>query len=515
MSEQLAFLPGRLTAHLGLTLVALVLGVAVSVPLGILVTRVRRLETPILGTASVIQTIPSLALLAFMVPALAALGARSIGYVPALIGLFLYSLLPVLRNTVAGLSAIDPAVIEAADGVGMTPGERLQRVELPLALPLIVAGIRTSAVWTVGTATLSTPVGAPSLGDFIFSGLQTRNFASVILGCLASAALALLLDGLVRGLLMGVERRSRRIVGLCLGALALLAAFAAAPVVAGVFTRGTAPIVIGAKTFTEQYILSRIVAGRITEATQRPTQTLDSLGSTVAFDALSTGQIDVYVDYSGTLWATVLKRSDVQAGSLDRRRRAEVLREVEQGLRERYSVLVVARLGFENTYALAMRRAEAERLGIRRISDLVRYAPGLKVGADYELFQRPEWRSIEHAYGLTFAEQRSMDPSLMYEAMKSSAVDVIGAFSTDGRIVSYDLVVLEDDRGAIPPYDAVVLAGSRLGREHPEVIRALRGLEGKIDAAEMRRMNAEVDDGKGLPASVAERFLRRIGDGIQ
>jgi osmoprotectant transport system permease protein len=502
--EQLALLPGLLTAHLGLTLVALVLGVAVSVPLGVLVTRVRRLEAPVLGVASVIQTIPSLALLAFMVPALAALGARSIGYVPALIGLFLYSLLPVLRNTVAGLSAIEPAVLEAAEGVGMTPGERLWRVELPLALPLIVAGIRTAAVWTVGTATLSTPVGAPSLGDFIFSGLQTRNFTSVVLGCVAAAALALSLDALVRGLLVGVEQQSRRIIGLCLGAFAVLAAFAAVPWVRGMWGHGKPPIVVGAKTFTEQYIVSRIVAGRIRAATSQPTETLDSLGSTVAFDALRAGQIDVYVDYSGTLWATVLRGSDA------RRERAEVLREVERGLRERDGVLVVARLGFENTYALAMRRVAAERLGIRRMSDLVRQAPGLKVGADYELFQRPEWRSIERSYGLAFAEQRSMDPSLMYEAIKSGAVDVIGAYSTDGRIVSYDLVVLEDDRGAIPPYDAVVLASPRLVREHPEVIEALRGLEGTIDAKEMRRMNALVDEGKAVPAEVAARFLAEL-----
>ena len=504
MKEQLALLPSLLAAHLGLTLVALALGVALSVPLGVLLTRHRRFEGPVLGLASVVQTIPSLALLAFMVPALAAIGARSIGYLPALIGLFLYSLLPVLRNTVAGLSGIDPAVIEAARGVGMTPGEQLRRVELPLALPVIVAGIRTAAVWTVGTATLSTPVGAPSLGDYIFSGLQTRNYTAVLVGCAASAALALTLDTLVRGLSAGVTHRSRRLVALSLAGFTLLAALAAWPAARGLVAGEQAPITIGAKTFTEQYILSRVLAGRLTRSTRLPVRTLDSLGSTVAFDALRTGQIDAYVDYSGTLAMTVLGRDDpgVDRGAL--------LRDVERGLADRYGIRVVAALGFENTYALAMRREQAERLGVRRVSDLAARAGELRMGGDYEIFQRPEWRSIERAYGLAFAERRSMDPSLLYEAARTGQVDVISAFSTDGRIAAYDLAVLEDDRRAIPPYDALVLVSDRLARAHPEAVLALRGLAGTIDAERMRRMNVAVDDRKESPAEVAARFLDEL-----
>jgi len=185
-----------------------------------------------------------------------------------------------------------------------------------------------------------------------------------------------------------------------------------------------------------------------------------------------------------------------------------VLREVTRYLEQEHGIGVAAALGFENTYALAMRRADAERLGVRRVSDLAAHAASLRVGGDYELFQRQEWRSIERAYGLRFAEQRTMDPSLMYEAAKNLDVDVIGAYSTDGRIASYDLVVLEDDRAAIPPYDAVVLVSPRLRREHPEAVEALRGLSGAIDADRMRRMNAAVDDRKESPAAVAERFLR-------
>lgn len=505
MKEQLALLPGYLAAHLGLTLVALALGVLVSVPLGVLVTRLRRFEGAVLGAASVIQTIPGLALLAFMVPALAAIGARSIGYLPALIALFLYSLLPVLRNTVAGLSGIDPAVMEAARGVGMTPGEQLRRVELPLALPVIVAGIRTAAVWTVGTATLSTPVGAPSLGDYIFSGLQTRNYTAVLVGCVASAVLALTLDGLVRGLAAGVARRSRRLVGLSLIGFAALAGFAAVPVVRGALVREARPIAIGAKTFTESYILSHILAGTATRAAGLPTQVMSSLGSTVAFDALRAGEIDAYVDYSGTLWTVVLKHDGAGAD------RATVLRETERELGEQYGIAVAAALGFENTYAFAVRRADAERLGLRRLSELAAHAGTLRVGGDYDLFQRPEWRSFERAYGdKLFKERRSMDPSLLYEAIKTGEVDLISATSTDGRIVAYDLVVLEDDRQAIPPYDAVVLVSARLAREHPEAVAALRGLAGKIDADRMRRMNAAVDDARESPAAVAERFLGEL-----
>ncbi len=504
MKEQLVLLPRYLTAHLGLTLAALVLGVLVSVPLGVIVTRFRRAEIAVLGTASVIQTVPSLALLAFMVPALAAIGAPSIGYLPALIGLFLYSLLPVLRNTVTGLAGIDPALIEAARGVGMTPMEQLRRVELPLALPTIVAGIRTAAVWTVGMATLSTPVGAPSLGDYIFSGLQTRNFNAVLVGCLGSAALALLLDGLVRALAAGITRGSRRIVTMSLAGLAALVVIALVPAARGALTSGRAPITIGAKNITEQYIVSRILAGHITRETGLATRPLDSLGSTVAFDALRAGQIDAYVDYSGTIYTTVLGH---EGAGVDR---AEALRVVERELLDRYGIVLVASLGFENAYALALRRADAERLGVKKISQLVPHMSSLRMGGDYELFQRPEWRSIERAYGgAPFKERRSMDPSLMYEAAKTGQVDVISAFSSDGRIVAYDLLVLEDDRRAIPPYDAIMLVSARIAKEHPEVITALRGLRGAIDDDRMRRMNAAVDRDKESPENVAKKFLKK------
>jgi osmoprotectant transport system permease protein len=514
LREQLALLPGYLGAHLQLSLVALLLGTALSVPLGVAVTRRRRLEGPLLGFAGAVQTIPSLALLAVMVPLLAAvsgLTARalgfelpSIGYLPAIVALTLYGLLPILRNTVTGIEGVDPALREAAEGVGMTDLQRLARVELPLAMPVIVAGIRTAAVWIVGTATLSTPVGATSLGNFIFSGLQTRNLAAVAVGCVAAAALALLLDQLIRGVELGLRRRSRPLLAGALGLLAALYAGSGAAFLRERLAGGAeAPVRIGAKTFTEQYVLAEVLAQWLEHETALPSRELASLGSTVAFDALAAGEIDVYVEYTGTVWATLMKRDGAPPP------RARVLSEVEGWLAQR-EVVVAAALGFENTYALGMRGDEARRRGIRSIADLSARAPSLAIGGDFEFFARAEWGALERAYGLAFREQRTMDPSLMYQALEAHQVDVISAYSTDGRLAAQDVALLDDDRRVIPPYDAIVLVGARLARERPRALEALRALSGRIDRARMQRMNLAVDGEGRTPRDVAAALVAEL-----
>jgi osmoprotectant transport system permease protein len=495
VNEALAELPRLAAAHLQLALAGLGLALALSLPLGIAASRRPRLAAAALGGASVIQTIPSLALLAIMVPLLAA-----IGFLPAWIALTLYAALPILRNTLTGIAGVDPALREAARGVGMTPGQQLRRVELPLALPVIVAGVRTAAVWTVGTATLSTPVGAPSLGNLIFAGLQTRNEALVVVGCVGAALLALGLDQTIGLLERGVRERSRARTRL---ALALLVGFtvAALSTLVGQPAPASAPLRIGAKPFTEQYVLAELLAAFLQRETGRPSLPLHGLGSTVLFDALRAGEIDVYVDYSGTLWATILGRSGTPPP------RAQLLADVSVALEREHGVRVAAALGFENTYALALRRERAEALGVRRISELVPHAPGLEIGGDYEWFQRAEWHALLAAYGLAFRATRTMDPTLMYAALAEDEVDVISAYSSDGRIAAYDLVLLEDDRAAIPPYDAVVLVSSGLAARAPEVVAALHTLDGAIDADAMRRMNLAVDRDGRTPREVAREFL--------
>jgi osmoprotectant transport system permease protein len=499
LEGQLALLPAYFASHVLLTIGALVLGIALSLPLAAVAIRYRALAGPLLGLASVIQTIPGLALLALMVPLLG-----RIGVLPALLALVLYSMLPVLRNTVTGALEVDADVIEAARGIGMTPGQTLMRVQLPLAAPMVVAGIRTAAVWTVGMATLSTPVGAASLGNFIFSGLQTQNPAAVLLGCAGAAVLAIGLDALIRLAEIATQRRDGRLGALSLALLVGLVVLASWPALSRqARTSDRPPVVVGAKTFTEQYILANLIAGRLS-ATGLDVDSRDSLGSAVVFDALASGEIDVYVDYTGTIWANHMKRTDTPGA-------ARVLDEMTAWLKETHGIEALGALGFENAYALAMRRDRAAALGIGDLRELGRRSRGLSIGGDYEFFARPEWFAVRDRYGLDFSEQRSFDSSLMYSAVAEGHVDAISAFSSDGRIAAFDLVVLDDPEQAFPPYDAVLLL-SKGAAARPEVVAALLPLVGAIDDAAMRRANMRVDvEGEPIAAAAAG-IASRLGE---
>ena len=478
--SQLVHLPEYFANHVMLTVSALLLGIAFSLPLAGLAVRKPALAGPMLGIASVVQTIPGLALLALMVPLLG-----RIGVVPALVALVLYSMLPVLRNTVTGALEIDPDVIEAARGIGMTDGQILMRVRFPLAAPVIVAGVRTAAVWTVGMATLSTPVGATSLGNYIFSGLQTQNTAAVLLGCAGAAVLALSLDGLIRLAELAAARRDIKLAWLTIVVFTAAVGLASLPILTDVMRESERPhATVGAKTFTEQYILAELIADRLQEAGFDVTKR-EGLGSTVVFDALAHEEIDVYVDYSGTIWANQLKRDDTQPART-------VLAEMKSWLLAQHGISTLGTLGFENAYALAMRRDRAEELGIATLVDLSARSSRLSIGGDYEFFARPEWIAIRDRYRMRFREERSFDSTLMYTAVFDGHVDVISAFSSDGRIAAFDLLVLEDPLSAFPPYDAVLLL-SKSAAENPELVEALTPLVGSLDDTTMREANRRVD----------------------
>ena len=495
--------PGLLASHVLLSAAAMLLALAVSLPLAIVAARRPRLRGAALGLASLVQTIPGLALLALFYPLLLALsalvggGIPALGFLPSLFALALYAVLPILRNGVAGIVGIDPAVIEAANGVGMTPSQRLRLVELPLAAPVLMAGIRTAAVWTIGAATLATTVGQPSLGNLIFAGLQIENWVLVLVGCLASAALALVVDALLGLVERGIAARSRLLVGVPLGLLALGVAAALA------FTLAPAKpaVTIGAKNFSEQYILARLIGSRLEAAGYR-VRYREGLGSAVAFRALAGDDIDVYVDYSGTLWTTMMGRRDVVP-------RAAMIEGISRWMAAGPGTRIVGPLGFENAYVLAMRGEEARRRGIISIADLARAAPRLKLGADLEFLDRIEWRSLSQAYGLRFAATRAYSPTFMYRALASGQVDVISAFSSDGRIAADRLTVLTDPKSAVPSYDALLLVSPGHASD-ARLLAALRPLVNAIPVATMREANNQVDrDTDKRTPDQAARWLAR------
>jgi osmoprotectant transport system permease protein len=491
LASALRLLPGYLSQHVLLSAAALALGVAISLPLTVAASRSAAVRWPVLGLASVIQTIPSLALLALFYPLLLGVssltrhafgfGFPALGFLPSLLALTLYSMLPILRNGVTAIVGLDPAILQAARGVGMTRRQRLWRVELPLAAPMIMAGVRTAAVWVIGTATLATPVGQTTLGNYIFSGLQVENWVWVLFGCGVAVVLAIVTDQLLALIELGVARRRPRLAWLGVGLLlAGIAAAGAVPLSASARTG----YVVGAKNFSEQYILASLIAGRIRDTGHAATERTD-LGSTIAFRALAGNELDVYVDYSGTLWNDILHRTDSVP-------RGQMLRDLHDELRRRYGVELVGALGFENAYVLAMRRSRAAALGIRTISDLARVAPQLTLGGDLEFFARPEWHALQARYGLHFRARRQYQPTFMYRALMSGEVDVITAFSSDGRIAADHLTVLQDPLHAIPPYDAVLLLSPR--RAHDPVLRAaLQPLIGAIPIQLMRQANYRVD----------------------
>jgi osmoprotectant transport system permease protein len=506
----LRLLPDYLGQHVMLSASALLLGLVVSAPLVVLAQRSARVRWPVLAFVSLVQTVPSLALLALFYPLLLALsslsqklfghGFAALGFLPSLLALTLYSMLPIVRNGVTGLLNIDPAVLEAARGVGMTPRQSLFRVELPLAMPVIMAGIRTSAVWVIGTATLSTPVGQTSLGNYIFSGLQIENWVSVLFGCVSAVALALIADQLLALIEGGVANRRPMRIGL---GLALLVAGVAAAIVPSIHSAKSA-YVIGAKSFSEQYILADLMSDRIARTGSPVTQRV-GLGSVIAFKALANDDIDAYVDYSGTVWANVLNRKDSPP-------RAQMLEEMTRELKEKYDVTLLGALGFENAYALAMRGDDARSLKVRTIAELASHAGGLKLGTDFEFLARPEWAALRDRYGLAFREQRQYQSTFMYRAVASREVDVISAFSSDGRIAAYDLVVLEDSKQVILPYDAIVLLAPR--RANDELLRrALSPLIGAVPIGPMREANQMVDrdEDKVSPAQAAQWLAEKAG----
>ena len=507
-----ARLPGYLSQHALLSATALVLGLLIAGPLAILATRRPRLRWALLTVSNTVQTIPSLALLALFYPLLLGLAAltksafgvsfSAFGFLPAVLALTLYSMLPILRNTIAGLGNVDPDIVEAARGVGMTGSQSLFRVELPLAAPIILAGVRTSAVWVIGTATLSTPIGQTSLGNYIFTGLQTENWVFVLFGCVAAAGLAMVTDQLLGLIEAGLAKRNRP------------------RTMFGVGRPGRGD---GARDPARLHLNRAELPRRRQDVHRaihpRPVDFRSDQGGRLAGAEPASGWVrPSHCARSRRTISTSMSITRARSGPM--RCSAQTIPPARKsqnrfrlGCKKTYGITMLGELGFENTYALAMKRDKADALGIQSITDLAPHSPNMKIGGDYEFFARPEWAALKSTYGLRFAAQKQFQSTFMYGAVANGNVDVISAFSTDGRIARYELRVLTDPRHAIPPYDAIVLlAPSRSADQR--LLHALTPLLHAISADNMRNASEIVDGSEhGSPGTAASWLSAQIDKG--
>lgn len=487
--------------HIGISMIALLIAIVIAVPLGIVLTRTPKLAGPIIGIASVFQTIPSLALLVFMVPIIGT------GRTPAIIALTVYGLLPILRNTYVGINSVNKSTIQAGVGMGMTNMQQLFIVEIPLAARVIMGGIRTATVLVVGVATIAGLIGAGGLGDFIFRGLSTNSTGLIMAGAIPAAIIALLFDFLLKYIenhaTPGKKNNNKATKTVFYGIVAGLVIIFSL----GIFrTLGSSDdMVISGKADTEQEILVYMYTQLIEQDTDIKVKKESYItGTPNLVQGMDNGQYDMYVEYTGTALVDILKDEDFEYETEE-----EVYQHVKDVYDEERNSVWLEELGFNNTYALAVREDFADEYNLETISDLRNVADRMKFGSSAEFLERSDgYKGIEEKYKVSFKDVQTMDSGVVYAALDSGDIDVADVYATDARIEKFNLKVLEDDKKLFPPYYAVPTINKELLSENPELEDIINQLAGLLDDATMRDLNKQVDiDGK-TEKEVALEFLK-------
>jgi osmoprotectant transport system permease protein len=494
--------------HLFLVGVSIGIALLIGVPLGILLTRKPALSKPILGFANIMQTVPSLALFGFLIPVnLVLFDVRVVGGIgarTAIVALVLYALLPIIRNTFTGISGVDPAIREAGRGMGMTDRQLLFQVELPLALGVIIAGVRVATVICVGTATIAAAIDAGGLGRYIFRGLRANDNVLILAGAVPAALIALIADLFLGSLERAIRfrdaasRKLRKLLWPALATALILTVFGTVS-----FFRGYSAnrIAVGSKDFTEQIILGELLAQAIEAKTGLQVERRFDLGGNLAHQALVAGEIDAYVEYTGTALLAILKDPPIKDPQ-------EVYRQVKSSYAKQFSSEWTEPLGFNNTFAILVRGDEARRHSLKTISDAAKISSRWRAGFGQDFMSRIDgYPGFARTYGFHFEEIREMDLSLTYRALAEKQVDLIAGNSTDGLINRYRLVQLEDDLHYFPPYDAVPVVRQATLEQHPGLREALGQLGGILSVDEMRRLNYAVDGQHRQAKDVVREFL--------
>jgi osmoprotectant transport system permease protein len=391
--------------------------------------------------------------------------------------------------------------------MGMTDGQVLRQVELPLAMGVIVTGIRVATVIAVGVTTIAAAVGAGGLGVYIFRGLRQYDNNLLLAGALSAALLALAADfflGLLERQFSFETKRRSVLPKLALAAGVLLVIIGTFAVSRSGDGANSVRVTVGSKDFTESALLAEIVA-QMLETRGVSVERRFELGGNLPHEALVSGTLDLYPEYTGTSYTAILHHAPIS----DPR---AVYDQVKQDYASKFNVELSPPLGFENTFAILVRGEEARRLNLKTISDATPHTPRWRAGFGQDFMSRADgYPGFSKAYGLKFAEVREMDLSLTYIALSSRQVDLIAANSTEGRIATLDLFQLADDRRYFPPYEAVYLVRQDSVTRVPALREVLSKLANAISTEEMRRLNYEIDGNKRDPKEVVREWLSGRG----
>ncbi|HEL2583157.1 TPA: ABC transporter permease/substrate-binding protein [Streptococcus suis] len=480
--------------HLRISLLALIIAIAIAVPLGLILSSKKRLTEWSLQITGIFQTIPSLALLGLFIPFM------GIGTLPAVVALVIYAIFPILQGTLTGLGEIDPFLEEAATAFGMNKWEKLKKFKLALAMPILMSGIRTASIMIIGTATLAALVGAGGLGSFILLGIDRNDSALILIGAVSSAILAVLFG---YGIRLLQDKKPKTIL------LALLVTlFTVGASYVPMLNFSTKQLVIAGKLGAEPEILINMYKLLIEDQTDIKVEIKPNFGKTsFLYEALKSGSIDIYPEYTGTITSTLLKNSPMDLSTNPE----EVYTYAKEAILEQDGLMYLAPMAFQNTYALAVTEDYAQDHGIEKISDLAKVQQTAVAGFSLEFNDREDGNiGLKNLYNLQL-NVKTMEPALRYEAIKSGNVQIIEAYSTDSKVVTYKLKILEDDKQLFPPYQAAPLLSKETLEKYPELEQVLGVLAGKISTEEMTQMNYAVDvEGKSAE-QVAREYLEQEG----
>jgi len=500
LTEDFKFFTNLTIEHILISLLAISIASVLGIILGIIISEYRRFSGLILGTVNILYTIPSIALLGFFIT------ITGVGNTTALIALIIYALLPIIRSTYIGIVNINPLIIEASEGMGSTKLQQLFKVKLPLALPVLMSGIRNMVTMTIALAGIASFVGAGGLGVAIYRGITTNNSAMTFLGSLLIAILALVFD-FILGLIEKRLTNHKRVKYKINPKLIILGLFI---VIFGAYfslnSKKDKTINIATKPMTEGYILGQMLTELIEQDTDLKVNITNGVGGGTSniHPAIVKGEFDLYPEYTGTSWEAVLKKED----SYDESKFDELQKEYK----EKYNLEYVNLYGFNNTYGLAVNKDIAEKYNLKTYSDLAKVSNNLIFGAEYDFFEREDgYKELQKVYNMNFKKQIDMDIGLKYQAMKDKKIDVMVIFTTDGQLAISDVVVLEDDKKMYPSYRAGTVVRSEILSEYPELKPVLEKLNNILDDKTMADLNYQVESEGKKPEDVAREYLQEKG----